>query len=100
MRAVIEEGPCIKLVDKSGQQVFYTGRKQLNKIRKEEIRNPQDNRKKTTLKHTQPRRVGTAAVTNCYIIIALEYTQAQHKPTGAKSPLVTSQRYLKIKEQQ
>ena len=49
--------------------------------------------------HTQPRRVGTAAVTNCYIIIALEYTQAQHKPTGAKSPLVTSQRYLKIKEQ-
>ena len=49
--------------------------------------------------HTQPRRVGTAAVTNCYIIIAPEYTQAQHKPTGAKSPLVTSQRYLKIKEQ-
>ena len=49
LRAVIEEGPCIKLVDKSGQQVFYTGRKQLNKIRKEEIRNPQDNRKRTTL---------------------------------------------------
>ena len=49
--------------------------------------------------HTQPQHVGTAAVTNCYIIIALEYTQAQHKPTGAKSPLVTSQRYLKIKEQ-
>ena len=49
--------------------------------------------------HTQPQRVGTAVVTNCYIIIALEYTQAQHKPTGAKSPLVTSQRYLKIKEQ-
>ena len=49
--------------------------------------------------HTQPRRVGTAAVTNCYIIIALEYTQARYKPTGTKSPLVTSQRYLKIKEQ-
>ena len=50
--------------------------------------------------HTQPRRVGTAALTDCYIIIALEYTQARYKPTGAKSPLVTSQRYLKIKEQQ
>ena len=49
LRAVIEEGPCIKLVEKSGQQVFYTGRKQLNKIRKEEIHNPQDNRKRTTL---------------------------------------------------
>ena len=31
LRAIIEEGPCIKLVDKSGQQVFYTQRKQLNK---------------------------------------------------------------------
>ena len=30
LRAVIE-GPCIKLVEKPGQQVFYTGRKQLNK---------------------------------------------------------------------
>ena len=49
LRAIIEEGPCIKLVEKSGQQVFYTGRKQLNKIRKEEIRNPQNNRKRTTL---------------------------------------------------
>ena len=48
LRAVIEEGPCIKLVENS-KQVFYTGRKQLNKIRKEEIRNPQDNRKRTTL---------------------------------------------------
>ena len=44
-----EEGPSINLVDKSGQQVFYTGRKQLNNIRKEEIRNPQNNRKRTTL---------------------------------------------------
>ena len=49
LQAVIEEGLCIKLVENSGQQVFYTGRKQLNKIRKEEIRNPQDNRKRTTL---------------------------------------------------
>ena len=49
LRAVTEEGPCIKLVEKSGQQVFYTGQKQLNKIRKEEIRNPQNNRKRTTL---------------------------------------------------
>ena len=31
------EGPSINLVDQSGHQVFYTGRKQLNKIRKEEI---------------------------------------------------------------
>ena len=49
LRAITEGGPCIKLVDKSGQQVFYTGRKQLNKIRKEEICNPQNNRKRTTL---------------------------------------------------
>ena len=49
LRAVIEEGPCIKLVENPGEQVFYTGRKQLNKIRKEEIHNPQDNRKRTTL---------------------------------------------------
>ena len=46
LQAIIEEGPCIKLVEKSGQQVFYTGRKQLNKIRKEEIGNPQKQQKK------------------------------------------------------
>ena len=33
LQAVKEEGPCI-IGGESGQQVFYTARKQLNKIRK------------------------------------------------------------------
>ena len=34
LQAVIEEGPCIIGGEYLGQQVFYTARKQLNKIRK------------------------------------------------------------------
>ena len=43
------EGPCI-IGGESGQQVFYTERKQLNKLRKKEILNLQNNRKKDNTK--------------------------------------------------
>ena len=65
-----KKGPCIIGGGITGQQVFYTAKKQLNKNKEGGNSQPSKQQEKgTTLKHTQMRRVGTAAITKYYITI-------------------------------